>query len=203
MCTAISRRMTDHSLMTRRCISSGRKRQRKTLLEEKARCTYNVILRRVHVNILQWKHNNAFYVCFCRVTCQCQLNRYIQLCTTTSYSQFILLTPCSTVLLKKLTGFQLIKKFPAFYGTRRFITAFTSAHQLSLSSARSIQSKPPHPNSRVHRNIILQSTPGSPKWSLSIRFPHQNPLYASPLPYTRYMLRPSHSSRFDHPDNIG
>jgi hypothetical protein len=38
-----------------------------------------------------------------------------------------LLTPRSTVLLEKLTGFQLVKKFPAFYGTRRFITAFTSA----------------------------------------------------------------------------
>ena len=24
--------------------------------------------------------------------------------------------------------------------------------------------------------------PGSPKWSLSFRFPHQNPIYASPLP---------------------
>ena len=36
-----------------------------------------------------------------------------------------LLTPCSKVLLEKLTGFQLVKKFPAFYGTHRFITAFT------------------------------------------------------------------------------
>ena len=24
--------------------------------------------------------------------------------------------------------------------------------------------------------------PGSPKWSLSLRFPHQNPVYASRLP---------------------
>jgi hypothetical protein len=38
-----------------------------------------------------------------------------------------LLTPWSTVLREKLTGFQLVKKFHAFYGTRRFITAFTSA----------------------------------------------------------------------------
>jgi hypothetical protein len=38
-----------------------------------------------------------------------------------------LLTPWSTVLLEKLTGSQLVKKFPAFYGTRRFITAFTRA----------------------------------------------------------------------------
>ena len=44
-----------------------------------------------------------------------------------------LLTPWSRVLLEKLTGLQLIKKFPAFYGTRMFITAFTSARHLSLS----------------------------------------------------------------------
>jgi hypothetical protein len=44
-----------------------------------------------------------------------------------------LLTPWSRVLLEKLTGSQLVKKFTAFYGTRRFITAFTSARQLSLS----------------------------------------------------------------------
>ena len=44
-----------------------------------------------------------------------------------------LLTPWSRVLLEKLTGLQLVKKFPAFYGTRRFITVFTSARHLSLS----------------------------------------------------------------------
>jgi len=49
---------------------------------------------------------------------------------TTAY---YLLTPYSTVLLEKLTVSQLVKKFPAFYGTRRFITAFTSARHLSLS----------------------------------------------------------------------
>ena len=38
-------------------------------------------------------------------------------------------------VLEKLTGMQLVKKFPAFHGTRRFITAFTSARHLSLSWA--------------------------------------------------------------------
>jgi hypothetical protein len=49
--------------------------------------------------------------------------------TNTNY----LLTPRSRVLVEKLTGSQLVKKFPAFYGTRRFITTFTSARHLSLS----------------------------------------------------------------------
>ena len=37
------------------------------------------------------------------------------------------------VLREKLTGSQLVKKFPASYGILRFITAFTSASHLSLS----------------------------------------------------------------------
>jgi hypothetical protein len=43
------------------------------------------------------------------------------------------LTPWSIGLLEKLTVSQLVRKFPAFYGTRRFITAFTRACHLSLS----------------------------------------------------------------------
>ena len=58
------------------------------------------------------------------------------------------LTSCSRILLEKLTGSQLVKKFTAFYGTRYFITAFTSARHLSLSWASSIQSTSPHPFSR-------------------------------------------------------
>ena len=58
-----------------------------------------------------------------------------------------LLTPWCRVLLEKLTGLQLVKKFPAFYGTRRFITALTSLRHPSLSWASPIQSIYPHPTS--------------------------------------------------------
>jgi hypothetical protein len=50
-----------------------------------------------------------------------------------------LFTPWSIIIPEKLTGSQLVKKFPAFYGTRRFITAFTTARHLSRSRARSFQ----------------------------------------------------------------
>ena len=52
----------------------------------------------------------------------------------------LILTPWCRVLLEKLTGLRLVKKLPAFHGTRRFITALTSVRHLSLSWASQIQS---------------------------------------------------------------
>ena len=72
------------------------------------------------------------------------------------YSIFYLLTPWCRVLLEKLTALLLVKKFPAFYGTRRFITALTSVRHLSLSWASLIQSTYPHPTS--WRSILILST---------------------------------------------
>jgi hypothetical protein len=42
-------------------------------------------------------------------------------------------TPWSRILLEKLTGPQLVKKFPAFYETQNFIATFTTACHLSVS----------------------------------------------------------------------
>ena len=41
---------------------------------------------------------------------------------------------------------------------------------------------------KIQLNIILPSTLGSPKWSLSFMFPHQNPVHASPLSYCTNLL---------------
>jgi hypothetical protein len=53
--------------------------------------------------------------------------------SNTQQDNISVLTPSSKVLLEKLTGLQLVKKFPAFYGTRMFITASTCARHLSPS----------------------------------------------------------------------
>ena len=66
-----------------------------------------------------------------------------------------LLTAWCRVLLEKLTGLQLVKKFPAFHGIRRFITALTSVRHLSLSWASPIQSIYPHPTS--WRSVLILS----------------------------------------------
>ena len=99
------------------------------------------------------------------------------------------------------TGSQLVKKFPTFHGTRRFITSFTNAHHLSLPWVKTIPCPTFH-FLKTYLNIILPSTPVSSKGSLSLRFPHQIHICTCSLPRTCYVPRPSHSSRFDYPNNI-
>ena len=42
----------------------------------------------------------------------------------------------------------------------------------------------PSPFPKIHFNIILSSMPGFSKWSLSLRFPHRNPVCTPPVSYT-------------------
>ena len=83
-----------------------------------------------------------------------------------------LLIPWCRVLLEKLTGLQLVKKFPTFHGIRRFMTALTSVRHLSLSWASPIQSIYPHSTS--WRSILILSTHlclGLPSGLLPFGFP--------------------------------
>ena len=122
-----------------------------------------------------------------------------------SYSKLItyLLTPWCRVLLEKLTGLQLVKKFPAFHATRRFITALTTVRHLSLSWVSPIQSIYPHQTS--WRSFLIPSThlrlglPSGYFPPVSQPRPYTPPL----LTHTHHMPSPSHSSRFYHPHNIG
>ena len=113
-----------------------------------------------------------------------------------------LLTPWCRVLLEKLTGLQLVKKFPSIYGTRRFITALTSVRHLSLSWASPFQSTYPHPTSC--RSIQILSTHlrlGHPSGLFPSSFP--NKILTPPLlTHTWHTSSPSHSSRFYHRLNI-
>jgi len=110
------------------------------------------------------------------------------------------LTPWCRFLLEKLTGLQLVKKFPAFNGTQRFITALTSVRHLSLSWASPIQSIYPHSTS--WRSILILSTYlrlGLPSGLFPSGFPYTPP---SPHQYAPH-AQPISFSRFYHPHDIG
>jgi hypothetical protein len=102
-----------------------------------------------------------------------------------------LLTPCSGVLLEKLTGLQLVKIFHAFYGTRRFLTALTSARHVSLSWASPVHS--PHRHLTSWRSILTLSSHLRlclPSGLFPPSFPTRT-LY-TPLPYPIRATCPAH-----------
>jgi hypothetical protein len=88
------------------------------------------------------------------------------------------------------------QEIPAFYGSPRFIY-FTEAHGSYIQTTA--PARPCHNHKRsspcppplflkAHFNIILPSMPVFSNWSLSLRFPHQDPVWPSALTYTCYTV---------------
>jgi len=113
---------------------------------------------------------------------------------------FSLLTPWRRVL-EKLTISQLVKKFP--WNLKVHYRVYECLPPVPFLSQLDPVHTPTSHFLKIYLNIILPSMLWSSKWCLSLWFPHQDPVYTSPLLHTCYMTRPSHSSQLNHLNNIG
>jgi len=133
---------------------------------------------------------------------QCLLVYILDTILVITYCRFhYLLTPCSRVLLKKITGSAASQETPRIFGTPRFIAVLTSARHLPLSWANSIQSPQPPPTS--WRSILILFShlrlglpnglfPSEPCTPLSPApyVPHAPPIsFFSILPPAQYSVR--------------
>ena len=86
-----------------------------------------------------------------------------------------LLTPWCRLLLEKLAGLQLVKKFPAFlWNPKVHYRTQKRPPPVPILGQPNPVHIPPSYLLEIHPNIIHPSTPRSPQ--VSLRFPHQDPI---------------------------
>jgi hypothetical protein len=122
---------------------------------------WRMVQRQIQMDTAQKAHSTLFYIKYTGSQYDCYVTERTVFLSVVSISDFSTLTFLlyllhGSFLLEKLTCSELITKFPAFYGTRRFITSFTIPLHLTLSWTRSIQSLTPHPTS--WRSLLILSS---------------------------------------------
>jgi hypothetical protein len=115
---------------------------------------------------------------------------------------FFVLTPWSRVLMEKPRVIHLLKNFPAFYGTRSFITVFTRISHWSLYWLRWIHSVPPHLISLRSILMFFSSLRLDIPTVLSLWLSHQKACIHSSSPHTYYMPCPSLSPWLDESNYV-
>jgi hypothetical protein len=95
-----------------------------------------------------------------------------------------------------------IKKLHTFNETRRFITVFTTARTGPYPEPHVPSLYIPPCFHKIHSNIILHSTRGSPEMSRPQRLPNQNIVRISHRSHACCIPHPSHPPWCDLPRNI-